>query len=457
MREAHPRERAVGIEYYASDADGTGGRLRETPEDFRVREIEAVDLEPLSADPEVYNHLLVRATLRGWDTNDFAGEVSDRLGISRERVSWAGTKDAHAHTTQLFSIDGVNPADVPEVRDAEIEPVGRFGRRLYLGDLAGNAFEIRVADPEMPENATAVTGELREFGGFRGSDDGLGRIDGDRVAVPNYFGQQRFGSRRPVTHEVGLAIVRGDWKEAVLRYVGNPSDAEPEDSQEARAYTERTEDWSGALERMPDRLGYERAMLHALVERGGESTDDFRAAVDEVPENLRRLFVNAAQSYAFNRILSRRLERGLPFDRALEGDVVCFAETTEGAGREGGDAVVPDADRTQRVTGNRVRSINRHVDRGRAFVTAPLVGTESDLGGGKPGEIEREVLEEIGLEPADFDLPEPYGTTGTRRVVAVAADLGVSRDPLSFSFSLPKGSYATVLLREYLKTGPESL
>jgi len=281
MREAHPRERAVGIEYYASDADGTGGRLRETPEDFRVREIEAIDPEPLSADPEVYNHLLVRATLRGWDTNDFAGEVSDRLGISRERVSWAGTKDAHAHTTQLFSIDGVNPADVPEVRDAEIEPVGRFGRRLYLGDLAGNAFEIRVADPEMPENATAVTGELREFGGFRGSDDRLGRTDGDRVAVPNYFGQQRFGSRRPVTHEVGLAIVRGDWKEAVLRYVGNPSDAEPEDSQEARAYTERTEDWSGALERMPDRLGYERAMLHALVERGGESTDDFRAAVDD--------------------------------------------------------------------------------------------------------------------------------------------------------------------------------
>ncbi|MFB6295274.1 MAG: tRNA pseudouridine(13) synthase TruD [Halobacteriales archaeon] len=459
MREAHPREQAVGIEYYVSDADGTGGQLREAPEDFRVREIEAIDPEPLDADPAVYRHLLVRATLRDWDTNGFAGELSNRLGISRERVSWAGTKDAHAHTTQLFSIDGVDPADLPDLPDAEMEPVGRFGRRLYLGDLASNAFEVAVADPGAPGNTAAITDELRAFSGFAegsGDDERVGCET--RVAVPNYFGQQRFGSRRPVTHEVGLAIVRDDWKDAVLRYVGNPSDAEPEDSQAARAYAAETEDWSGALDRMPDRLGYERAMLHALVERGGDDPADFRAALDAVPENLQRLFVNAAQSYAFNRILSRRLERGLPFDRALEGDVVCFAETTAIAGdRDGGEVVVPDADRAQRVTENRVRSVNRHVDRGRAFVTAPLVGTESDLAGGDQGAIEREVLDEIGLEPADFDLPDPYGTTGTRRAIAVTTILAVARDPLSFSFSLPKGSYATVLLREYLKVDPESL
>jgi tRNA pseudouridine13 synthase len=446
------------MEYYVSDADGTGGLLRGTPEDFRVREIEAVEPEPLSADPGVYEHLLVRATLRGWDTNDFAREVSNRLGISRERVAWAGTKDKHAHTTQVFSIQGITSGALPDLADADVEPIGRFGRRLRFGDLAGNAFEIAVTDAERPENAAAITDELRDFGGFEDEgDDENGTARETRVAVPNYFGQQRFGSRRPVTHEVGLAIVRRDWKGAVLRYLGDPNEAEPEDSREARAYVEESEDWAGALDRFPDRLGYERAMLHALVERGGDESADFRAALGTVPENLGRLFVHAAQSYAFNRILSRRLERGLPFDRAVEGDVVCFAETGE-SGSTGGDVpVVPDADRTQRATGDRLRTVNRHVERGRAFVTAPLVGTDTQLGGGEQGEIEREVLDEIGIQPGDFDLPDPYGSDGTRRAILVQTDLRISRDPLSFSFSLPKGSYATVLLREYLKTDPEAL
>jgi tRNA pseudouridine13 synthase len=442
------------MEHYVSGAEGTGGRLRASPADFRVREIEAVEPEPLGVDADVYRHLLVRATLRRWDTNDVAGELSDRLGVSRGRIAWAGTKDKHAHTTQLFSVEGVEPGDLPGVGDrpgvpgADLDPVGRYGRRLQFGDLAGNAFEIRVSDPDAPENATDVTEQLREFAGS-GGDDG----DDGAVAVPNYFGQQRFGSRRPVTHEVGLAILRRDWKGAVLSYVGDPNDAEPPDTRAAREYAEETEDWRGALDRMPEHLGYERAMLHALVERGakeGGGSADFRAALEAVPENLGRLFVNAAQSYAFNRILSARLERGLPFGRAIEGDVVCFAD-------ERGGLLVPDADRTQRVTAGRVRAVNRHVDRGRAFVTAPLVGTETEFGGGEQGAIERDVLAEIDLDAADFDLPEPFGSAGTRRAIRVSTDLGVGTDPLSFCFSFPKGSYATVLLREYLKTDPERL
>lgn len=440
MQDSFPVEQAVGIDYFVSDTEGVGGRIKESSEDFRVREIERFDWEPLDSDPGAYGHLVLRATLHEWDTNDFAKRLSNELGISRERVSWAGTKDKHAVTTQLFTLRKVDAEEMEEVliQDADIELLGRSGRALQFGDLAGNEFEIVVRDAENPESAEQIREELLDFGG-------------GKTGVPNVFGQQRFGSRRPVTHEVGLHVVRDQWEEAVRAYVGNPYDSEPERTQEAREVVEEafeSRDWSTALEAVPGHLGFERAMLNELVENGGETPEDFRAALETTPSNLQRLFVNAAQSYAFNKILSERLSRGLPFDEPVAGDVVCFSETV-------GELTLPDIDRQQHVSEKRVKTVTRHCERGRAFVTAPLVGTETELAEGEQGEIEREVLDELGLAPEDFDLPGEFHSTGTRRAILVRSELEISEEPLSFGFSLPKGSYATVVLREFLKTDPQ--
>jgi len=485
LRSAHPTEVAVGIEHYVSDVDGIGGRLRRAPEDFRVRERERIDPEPTDADPGAYPHLVLRATLRSWDTNDFASALSDRLGISRHRVGWAGTKDKRAVTTQLFSVEGVDPEAIPGAQEAatamdeaEIEVVGRLGRSIHLGDLAGNAFEVTVADAERPQNVAPITTALAAFAPGTPTGDSTPGSDhapsGDtdsgaepdsatdagarRVAVPNYFGQQRFGSRRPITHAVGLAIVRGEWREAVETYVADDYDTEPASTREARraaAESMAEDDWSGALAAMPDRLGFERTLLHAL-DRQDAVAPDFQAALGDLPENLQRMFVHAAQSVAFNRIVSERLAAGLPLAEPVAGDVVCFADADAP-----GDLVLPDTDRLQRVTADRVDTIARHCERGRAFVTAPLVGTETELGTGEPGEIERAVLDDLDLAPSDFDLPEPFGSTGTRRAILVqtelAVDAGSDGDEPAFSFALPKGSYATVLLREYLKVDPLAL
>ncbi|MCH7659655.1 MAG: tRNA pseudouridine(13) synthase TruD [Euryarchaeota archaeon] len=441
LRPAHPTEREVAMAYYVSRSDGIGGQVREENEDFRVKEIEKFETQPIDADPDAYPHIVIRATLDGWDTNDFARRLSDAMAISRERVSWAGTKDKRAVTTQLVSVMKADPTEIPEIRGAKIEVVGRAGRDLQFGDLAGNGFEITVRDgsDDEFERVEEITEELREFGG--GS-----------IGIPNYFGQQRFGSLRPVTHEVGLAVARGDWRGAVMAYLGGPRETEPEDTQAARTYIDETTDWQGALERFPRKLGYERAMLHRLVEDGAERPEDFREALETAPTNLQRLFVNAGQSYLFNRILSERLDRGLPFDRAVVGDVVCFADSDAPKG-----LARPDTSRTQRVTETRVETVNRHIERGRAFVTAPLVGTETELGEGEPGEIERAVLSEAGISPADFDLPDEFHSTGTRRAILLTTDLTIERGPLVFDFSLPSGSYATVLLREYLKCDPRDL
>jgi tRNA pseudouridine13 synthase len=493
MRESHPIEQAVGMDYYVSESEGIGGHLRESPEDFRVRELEAFDWHPLDADPGDFGHLVLRATLREWDTNDFAARLSDALGISRERVSWAGTKDKHAVTTQLFTVKGAEPDSVPDISGVGIELLGRAGRGLTFGDLAGNAFGIVVRDPDAFQNLDAITADLRQFAGEGpASDPGdtvttlAGAVPADeavaaaeretgsktelvRIGVPNYFGQQRFGSQRPVTHRVGLAVLRGDWREAVRRYVGDPAETEPEGTQEAREIADEQfaaadPDWQTALDAVPGRLRFERSMLHRLAETNAGSEDEttppasadaenpFRYALEAVPSNLTRLFVNAAQSFVFNRILSERLRRDLPFDRPVAGDVVCFADRDAPVGLP-----LPDTDRQQAVTEGRVETVTRHCERGRAYVTAPLVGTDTELAEGEPGAIEREILADLGLEPTDFDLPGDFRSRGTRRAILCRTDLLATRDPVRFEFALPHGSYATAVLREYLKSGPLSL
>jgi tRNA pseudouridine13 synthase len=471
---------------YASDVDGTGGRLRGRDADFAVVEREAFATEPVDAPPGDYPHVVLRVRLSGWDTNDFARRLSDALGASRERVSWAGTKDKHAVTTQLFTVRAVDPEDVHDIEDlaidgADIEVVGRSGRDIHFGDLAGNEFRIRVRDVDRPEQAGAVTDALRDWGDLDGdagdaSEGGGGGVGiGSTIAVPNFFGQQRFGSRRPVTHEVGLAIARGDWKDAVLAYVANPNDAEPESTRNAREIA-ASGDWQAALDAYPERLRYERTILHTLVEHGSSEPADYRRALEALQSNLQALFVHAAQSYVFNRILSERVERGLPFHRPVAGDVVCFADSDAPD-----DLPVPDPERTQRVDDCRVDTVARHCERERAFVTAPLVGTDTTLADGEPGDIERAVLDDVDLEPADFDLPGEFDSQGTRRAIRVTTPIeiaapgngdetsidganGGAPDPidaddevLEYAFTLPSGSYATTVLREYCKVDPLQL
>ncbi|UPM44010.1 tRNA pseudouridine(13) synthase TruD [Halocatena salina] len=449
MYRSQPAERSIGIETYVSDADGIGGRLRDHISDFRVREREAVDLQPVDADIGSYPVLVFRATLRNRDTNGFVDDLASQLGISRERVTWAGTKDKRAITTQLFSIRDFEQNTLPSVSGGEIEIVGRMGRPVLYGDHRGNDFEIvvRGVHPNAATRTATITTALQQFGGER-TDNGSETT----VGVPNFFGPQRFGTIRPVTHEVGLAIVRGNWEQAVMAYLGNPSEDEPAETRAAREYVERTHDWDGAVERFPSYLRHERAIAHRLIETDATDPDRFRKALTAVPTNLQTLFVHAAQSYLFNRMLSQRFERGLPFDRPIAGDVVCFLD----------DQDRPDPDRCQRVTDSRTETIARHCDRGRAFVTAPLVGSDTELSDGEQGEIEREVLDAVDLTPGAFELPGAFDSTGTRRPILLRTDLSIDTEAtdekaVAFAFSLPNGAYATVLLREYMKVPPSAM
>ncbi|MFW5928844.1 MAG: tRNA pseudouridine(13) synthase TruD [Halobacteriota archaeon] len=405
----------VGLDWYVSDPPGAGGELKTRPEDFRVEE------QSTFSYGDTGRYAVLRVTLRNRDTHRFARDLSNALGVSRRRVRWAGTKDRRAVTTQLYTVD-VADEDVGsiDVEGAEIELLGRADHSIGLGDLRGNRFEVVARDVERPGELERVDRELDE-----------------RDGPANLYGSQRFGSRRPISHDVGRHVLRDDFEAAVEAYVGAPGAGEPTRTARARERYREQRDPKEALDYYPGHLGYEKALLNAVV-----AGDSHREAFGRLPHNLRRMFVNAVQSQAFNLVVRERYREGLGLRTAHEGDVVCFV--SDG---------VPDVDRLQRVTESNVDAVQRHVDRGRAHVTAPLVGSDTELSEGEQGEIERDVLEDLGLEARDFDRDDEYGSRGSRRPIALDVDVErlVEDDVARFEFALPSGSYATVVLREYLK------
>jgi tRNA pseudouridine13 synthase len=424
MQRASEQDRALGMEYYLTDTPGCSGVLRSSPEDFQVDEIYS------DQDYKGGRFLVIEVTKKDWDTHHLIREMSRRLRISQKRIGWAGTKDKRALTKQRMSIMNLDESDLERIRlpDLEIRVLGKSNRGVSLGALLGNRFMINIRELECsaPEDIfSAITEEIRSHGG-----------------LPNYFGVQRFGETRPVTHKVGEALAKGQIEEAVFIYLALPFLGEPERTRDARQELWENRDVAQALKTYPDYLRYEMAMLNYLVAHPGDYAGSFQV----LSPNLQRLFIHAYQSYLFNLMLSRRLTAGLALNCAVEGDAVCFLR---------GD--IPDPGRIQSVTEDNLQAVSRLAKRGRAFVTMPLIGYESQLAGGVEGEIERDVLDEEGIAPESFSIKEnpDLSSKGSRRAVLlrVSPQILVRGNCARMEFALPPGSYATVVLREYMKSG----
>lgn len=422
MISATDQDRALGMNYYITDSSGCGGVIRSCPEDFLVDEV----FEEQNYEGGRYLVLEVEKT--DWDTHHLIREMSRRLRISQKRFGWAGTKDKRAVTVQRISIMNLDETELKRITlpGLKIKVLGRTNRSVGLGDLLGNRFHITIRDLVCPEPGTTLARITEEIVQQKG--------------VPNYFGVQRFGDTRPVTHKVGEALARGKIEEAVYIYLALPFSGEPERTREAREKLWASRDIPSALKDFPEYLHHEVAMLNYLAEHPG----DYAHSFDVLSVNLKRLFVHAYQSYLFNKILSLRLDAKLPLDRAVVGDVVCFA-------KEG----MPDMDKQQAVTSENLDAVNRLAGRGRAFVTLPLIGFETILAEGIQGEIERAVLSDEGVSPENFRVEEnlELGSRGTRRAAlcSVQPQIRVEGNIAELEFVLPKGSYATVVLREYMK------
>ncbi len=179
----------------------------------------------------------------------------------------------------------------------------------------------------------------------------------------------------------------------------------------------------------PNRFGTQRfgrdgenAKRGLEILRGGVATRDRRRA---------RFLVSALQSQVFNRVLAART---LPLDQFEVGDLAMKHDS-------GGVFHVEDV----AVDNERARAFE-------ISPSGPIFGKKVAEPLGVPAERERAILEACGV-PELKNLAAPRGVPlrGARRALRVrpgGLECSASHDAAKLEFTLPSGSYATVLLEE---------
>lgn len=149
---------------------------------------------------------------------------------------------------------------------------------------------------------------------------------------------------------------------------------------------------------------------------------------------LLRLALSSVQSDLFNQSLAARLRDQL-LSTVLLGDVMEVIES-------GGKFVADDVDREQARLNNEELA-----------VTGPMFGLKMLAPVGVPAEREKAILSQSGLKVSDFANYSQLMSGARRAYVVKPGELSFDKVPegIRFQFTLPTGTYATMLLREFMK------
>jgi len=407
----------MNLPYLTSEFPGIGGILKERPEDFFVQEL------PLYEPSGVGEHVYTEIQKVGITTFETVHRLSKSLRVHEKDIGYAGLKDARAITRQIFSILGTSEQTVMNlhVPGLNMRWAARHGNKLRLGHLSGNRFAIKIRNV-IPTDVVRLRPILNIL---------------QKRGMPNYFGEQRFG-RRGNNDRLGAALIRGDNVSLLKQLLGAPDPA-IDDADSIRARTAfDTRDNQTAMRLYPRHCGLERRILARLIK-----TRKPNAAVRAIDEKLRRLWISALQSRIFNQVVAHRIQT---LDRLIDGDLAFLHDS--GACFLVESAAVEQA----------------RCDSFEISPTGPLVGYRMTLPQGEPLRIEQEVLAEDDLTPASFRTSDYGRVKGARRPLRVKptdSELAAGADEfgpyITVAFSLPAGSYATVLLGELMKTQSISL
>jgi tRNA pseudouridine13 synthase len=398
---------SAGIECYCTSFAGTGGSIKQGSEGFMVSELVNESLDISLSYNENHRYPLYILEKRDIDSNHALFEIERELHM-RFRVM--GIKDAKAVTTQYAGMERVmrNPPAELKSRHTRLTLKGFTKHPLQKKFLAGNKFEIRIYNVRSSDLSGFVP-HIRKVG--------------------NFYGLQRFGSERLVTHLIGREIVKRNFIQAVELLLCHTTEFDTQMSREIRNKCVDPSNYRQVLKMLPRGMDIERQVLSALV-----AGRDTIAALRAVPITIRRLFVQAYQAYIFNRCLSRAVMEGEDLLQPQTEDL-CFE--MEGPATFGRIIKYNPTSKTKLVPAIR------------------MAGYTFQPGKGRFENITRAIMqEEEEVSAKDFYIKEMQELShqgGFRQAPLWCTDFRYERDPLTVSFKLPKGSYATTLLREIIK------
>ena len=371
--------------------------------------------EQLAYSPEESgNHLFVRIEKIGLTTHDAIKSIAYALEVPRRSIGVAGLKDSHGVTRQTISVENVTTKQISQLHLPKIKILSAtpHTKKLRVGHVSSNRFRIKLRNTTSSSLAT-----IRDI-----TQTLIGK------GAPNYFGPQRFGARGD-TWKIGKALLDTDFHEAANLIAGRP---EPQDSGtilDARTLF-ANQDYIAAAKKWP--RGYS---LSATLCRFMESSKgDAKKAVKRMGRDRLVFYIFAYQSWLFNHIVGARIQS---LDRVNDGDIAFKHDSGAAFFVEDHDV---ERDRAERFE---------------ISPTGPLFGTRMLQPSGEPAALEDRVIMEKAAAIDGLMQNRWIRRGGSRRALRFQpqeVNIDEQEDTigkhLTIQFTLPAGSYATILLRE---------
>jgi tRNA pseudouridine13 synthase len=396
------------------------GRIKTQPEDFVVEEItnngtvleagKNYSAAELGMDGQEGNFSIFVMQKSGWNTLQALKELARKLRRGIKSTGFAGTKDRMSVSVQLCSIFGAAPDDLSNMhlKDVRINGAWKGREKIRMGDLLGNRFTVIARGVQSSEG---ISDTARDLGGI----------------FPNYYGEQRFGIRRNNV-DIGVSMLKGDFKGAAINYLTNTDSEKNEEAVQARKRLSEELNFRSALQYFPQYLKYERQVIEHL----SRFPDGYANALRRLPRSLTLMFIHSVEASVFNKELEERIAEGST--KPKEGDLVCRPNWYG----------FQDLSTTQKFDG-----------RGEGiFIAGNIIGYDTKA----VNESENRMLEELGITLESFKVKgmSELNSKGSLRAIfapykAFSSSEVESDGSMAFKFSLPPGSYATVLLREFLQ------
>lgn len=397
--------------------------IRKQPSDFHVEELLTPETLGSIADRSSGNHVhaLYQLDKISLTTPAAINEFCRAVKARPDHASYAGLKDKHAKTRQHVTVKLRTPADAPKSAEGKqwrASFLGFLDHPIVAADIIGNRFAIVVRDLKRPESE-----EMDRRASLLSFQPSSEIPHPTSLFITNYFGAQRFGSARHGAGWIAKSLITGDFETALKLAIGTPARKDTGKTRDfTRILASRWGDWKSMkdLPRLPEARAIE------VLARGG----DFKEAFAALPYFLQSLSVEAYQSHLWNRCACD-LVRGMPGSFATQDEY--------------GEMLFAPASLIQSPWHE---------------LELPLLARNSELLDPWKQTYER-VLSSEGIAVADLrvkGLKRPFFGEAQRRLFIEAKNWSLTKpepDELSKGglrkrtacFDLPRGAYATVVLR----------